>query len=643
MNQLTNTVRLEIKDQIGIIITNNPPVNALGHSVRKGIFDGIQLCEKEENIRTIIIICEGRTFFAGADIKEFGKPMAGPKLGEVLNKIEACNKPVIAAIHGTALGGGLETALSCHYRVAVKSAKLGLPEVKLGLLPGAGGTQRLPRVIGPEKALEMIAFGNPISAQEAFEYGLVDLVVEQDLLKETIEYAKELIARGAPPRRTSQLTEKIEKYQGRTDIFENFKKKYENRFRGQEAPYACIEAVKAALEMNFEDGLRYERQLFEKLMRGTQSKALRYYFFAERKATKIPGIGKDTPILNVKKAGIVGLGKMGRLVAMTFAEAGIPVTVVDVNEDALQKGLNFISRTYENQISEGKLTKEYANQRMSLINGTVDYEPIEDVDIVVEVVSEDINLKKEVFSKLDLICKKDAIFATATAYLDINDIASSTKRPEYVVGLHFFGAADFMRLLEIVKADKTSDAVIATCLKLAKKFNKKPVVVGVCYGFAANRMFEALYKEAERCILDGSSVEQVERVFYEFGFPMGPFKLMELIGIDIDLEREGSTHSTMISDEDVLKRCLYAVINEGAKILDEKVAFRASDLDVIWVNGFGWPAYKGGPMFWADKVGLDKILDEIKGFQVKFGSHWKPAKLLEYMVKEKKNFIDLNK
>lgn len=694
MTRITSAVSLEKKESIGILYIDNPPVNALGIDVRKGLAEGVTLAAQDADIAAVVIICRGRTFCAGADIREFGKPMQLPSLPEVLEVIEKCKKPVIAAIHGTAFGGGLETALTCHFRIAVKSALFGLPEVKLGLLPGAGGTQRLPRIAGVEKALEMITSGNPVNTAQALDTGLIDKAVDGDLEENAIAFAKQVITNQPSLRKVSEREDKIASARQNPGIFDDFRKKNAKRFRGFEAPEACIKAIEAAVRLPFKEGLVRERELFTQLMSGSQSAAQRHYFFAERQVAKIPDIPKDTPVYDIKKVGVMGAGTMGGGIAMNFVNAGIPVTILEQKQEFLDRGLGVIRKNYEISASKGKMTNDDVEMRMKLITGTLSMEDFADVDLVIEAVYENMDLKKAIFAKLDAICKEGAILATNTSYLDVNEIAAQTRRPEWVIGLHFFSPANVMRLLEIVRAEKTSKAVLATSLAIARKIKKIAVMVGVCFGFAGNRMFARRKKEAENLILEGALPAQIDKVLYDFGFPMGPYVLADLIGIDLGWDREhsagrtlqevlcekgrfgqksgagfykyekgsrapvpdpeidqviidfskklGITRNDSISDEEVLERCIYPIINEGAKILEEKIAVRPSDLDVIWVNGYGWPVYRGGPMFYADLVGLDKILESLKKYQQRFGDAWKPAALLEQLVREGKNFGGLN-
>lgn len=693
MIAVTEAVSLEKQGDIGLLWIDNPPVNALGYPVRKGMADGITMAMADGEIKAVVVICKGRTFCAGADIREFGTPPKAPHLPDVLTVFDQCGKPIVAAIHGTAFGGGLETALSSHFRIAVPSAQFGLPEVKLGLLPGAGGTQRLPRLIGPEKALPMIATGNPIGAAQALKEGLIDEIVEGDLGTAAVAFARKVLAEKRPLRQVSAMNEKVEAARDKPEIFADYRKQLARTARGFEAPQACVKAVEGAVHKSFAEGCAYEHELFTELMSGSQSAAQRYYFFAERQVAKIPDIPAETPKLDIRKVGIIGAGTMGGGIAMNFVNAGIPVVLVESQQAFLDRGLGIIKKNYDITAAKGKMSTDDVDRRMGLITGTLAMEDLADVDLVIEAVFENMDLKKEIFGKLDAICKKEAILATNTSYLDVNAIAAQTGRPESVLGLHFFSPANVMRLLEVVRGAQTSRIVLATALDLAKRIKKIAVVVGVCYGFAGNRMFSQRRRESEKLILEGALPAQVDKVVYEFGFPMGPFVLYDLIGNDLGWSKESSTSSTIremlceqgrfglkagkgfynyekgsrtpvpapevdqliidfskkkgydrrsISDEEILQRCIYPIINEGAKILEEKIAVRPSDLDVIWINGYGWPLYRGGPMFYADLIGLDKVLAAMQKFQAQHGDDFKPAALLEQLVKEGKGFKDLN-
>ncbi|MFW5988613.1 MAG: 3-hydroxyacyl-CoA dehydrogenase NAD-binding domain-containing protein [Desulfosudaceae bacterium] len=693
MNKEDLAVKLEKQDGIGLVRIDHPPVNTLAHPVREGLARCLDQALEDEKIQAVIIICEGRTFCAGADIKEFSQPIQAPALGEVLNKIEDCPIPVIAAIHGTALGGGLETALACHFRVAVPDASMGLPEVRLGLIPGAGGTQRLPRLIGLTAALKIITTGKFVTAEEALALGLIDELAQDGLEKCALSLAEAIIAEQRPPRRVRDLTEKIEAAGNEPDLVDNFRRSMASRFRGMEAPEAAIKAVEACLTMSFEHGLNYERTLFEGLMAGTQSAAQRYYFFAERQAAKVPDLPKHTPVQEIRQAAVIGAGTMGGGITMNFVKAGIPVTLVETTRENLDRGLNVIRKNYDVSAGKGKISPATVDQRLSMISGSLAIEDVFDADIVVEAVYEDMALKKKIFTRLDQICGPETILATNTSYLDVNELAAQTRRPDYVLGLHFFSPANVMRLLEIVRAGQTSLTVLATALKLAGKMKKIPVVVGVCHGFAGNRMFARRKREADALILEGARPEQVDQVLYDFGFPRGPFALYDLIGLDLGWSRETSTGSTIreklcemgrfgqksgagfykyeknsrqpipdpeidrlirdfaeergysrrdISDREILERCLYPIINEGARILEEGIASRPGDLDVIWVNGYGWPVYRGGPMFYADSIGLGNVLETIKSYRARLGEAWEPAPLLLRLAAERKGFQDLN-
>ena len=689
MLEITDTVSLEKDLDIGLLWIDNPPINALGYSVRKGLIDGVAAAEKDDDIKAIVVICRGRTFCAGADIREFGKPPEKPYLPDVMDAFDACSKPVIGALHGTVLGGGVEVALACHFRIAVPDTKFGMPEVKLGLLPGAGGTQRLPRLIGPERALKMIATGDQVNVATALKDGLIDQVVDGELMTAALVFARKVVAENRPLIRVRDMVEKIQAAQSKPEIFSDYRRKIARSARGFEAPEACIKAVEAAANQPFEQGTAYERELFLQLRGGAQAAAQQYYFFAERQVSKIPFIPKDTPLLNIGKVGVIGAGTMGGGITMNFINAGIPVVLVETRQEFLDRGLATIRKNYDVTVSKGKMTAEEVDHRMGMISGTIEIADLADVDLVVEAVFENMDLKKQIFSKLDDICQPQAILATNTSYLDVNEIAARTRRPESVLGLHFFSPANVMRLLEIVRGGKTSIQVLATCVNLAKKLDKIAVVVGVCHGFAANRMYAQRKRESDKLILEGAMPAQVDRVLFDFGFPMGPFALYDLIGNDLGWSKETSTGGSIkellceqgrlglkagkgyfnyekgsrtpkpapevdrlimdfsekmgfsrreISDEEILERCIYPIINEGAKILEEGIAVRASDLDVIWINGYGWPKYLGGPMYYADQVGLNQVLRTLKKLQASHGDDFEPAPLIEKLIRENKTF-----
>jgi 3-hydroxyacyl-CoA dehydrogenase len=678
-----------LEGDVGVITLNSPPVNALSAAVRDGIADGMAKAFADPGAKAVVLICEGRTFIAGADITEFGGERKGADLLKVMQDMENAPKPVIAAIHGTALGGGLETALSCHYRVAVPSARCGLPEVALGLLPGAGGTQRLPRIVGVEKALEMMTSGSHVPAPQCLAMGLVDEIVEEGKLREgAIAFARKVVAEGRPLKKVRESNEKVEAARGHPEIFENFRKANARKFRGFLAPEYNIRCIEAAVNQPFDEGMKTERRLFTELMTGPQSAAQRYAFFAERQANKIPDVPDDTPQIPVASVGIIGAGTMGGGIAMNFANAGIPVTIVEVKQDALDRGLGVIRKNYERTASRGGMTAADVEKRMGLIKGSLDMKDLAPVDMVIEAVFERMDIKKDIFTKLDAICKPGAILATNTSALNIDEIAAVTKRPEAVIGLHFFSPANVMKLLEVVRADHTSKPVIATSMKLAKKIGKIAALVGVTPGFVGNRILGQRQREAQKLMFEGAMPWDIDRVLYDFGFPMGPFAMSDLAGLDIGWVKENSKGETIrdvlcemdrrgqktgagyydydenrgahpspvtekiiqdfvaksgvnprrISDEEILERCLYPMVNEGAKILEEGKAIRASDIDVIWENGYGWPVYRGGPMWWGDHIGLDKILARMKEFQSRMGDVYKPAALLETMVAQGKKF-----
>ena len=668
-----------------IVLSNNPPVNALGAAVRQGLVDAIEQAEGDDSVKAVVIACEGQTFFAGADITEFGKPPVMPWLPQVVDRIEECTKPVVAAIHGTALGGGLEVALACHYRVAVPSAKLGTPEVKLGLLPGAGGTQRLPRVAGVKKALEMCATGNPIGAKEGFDCGLIDRLVEGELIPHAVGYAEE-VRDVRPLPKSSERQDRLNECNPET--FDTFRKENGRKFRGFEAPEANIKAVKVACEKPYSEGVIEERKLFMELMSGTQAKAQQYFFFAERKAAKIEGLAEDVRPRDIKRVGVIGAGTMGGGISMNFLSAGIPVTIVEMGQEALDRGTGLMRKNYEATAAKGRLTTEQVEQAMGLLSPTLDFTALADCDLIVEAVYEDMDIKKEVFGRLDTIAKPGAILATNTSYLDINEIAASISRPGDVVGMHFFSPANVMKLLEVVRGDKTAPDVLLTAMQLGKKIRKVAVVAGVCHGFIGNRMLMPRQVEATKLLLEGASPEQVDRVHVEFGMPMGPFQMADLAGVDIgwhrdvnrienvrdalcaidrwgqkkgagfydydekrrpspspvvqqiieDFAKQQGVERREISDQEIVERTLYTMVNEGAKILEEGIAQRASDIDVVWVYGYGWPVYRGGPMFWADTEGLAKIVEGLRRQEARMKPEFSFSQLLLDKVEKGEKF-----
>jgi 3-hydroxyacyl-CoA dehydrogenase len=650
---MTSPIRTERHDDVLVIISDNPPVNALGAAVRQGLEAAIKEGVADASIAAMVIRCDGRTFFAGADITEFGKPMVEPGLPTVVDMIEASTKPIVAAIHGTALGGGCEVALGCHYRVAVPSAKLGTPEVKLGLLPGAGGTQRLPRIAGVAMALEMTAKGDPISAKKAQEAGLIDKIVgENSLEADAIAFANEVKAKRPIPRASERTV------QPDPDAVAAFEKANGRRFRGFDAPAANIACVVKATETSFADGIAFERQEFMKLMMGNQSAAQRHIFFAERQAAKIDDVPADTVKRPIKRVGVIGAGTMGGGIAMNFLSAGIPVTIVEMAQEALDRGTGVIRKNYEATAAKGRMKPEQVEAAMGALNPTLDFDALGDCDLIIEAVYENMDVKKDIFTRLDGLAKPGAILASNTSYLDIDEIAAVTKRPQDVVGMHFFSPANVMKLLEVVRGAKTAPDVLATVMDLAKKIKKVAVVAGVTYGFIGNRMLMPRQVEANKLLLEGATPEQIDRVHVAFGMPMGPFQMADLAGVDIGWHRDPNrienvrdalaaegrwgqkkqagfydydekrnptpsprvaeiiqewrdktgTPQHEVTDEEIVERTLYTMVNEGALILEEGKAQRASDVDVVWIYGYGWPVYRGGPMFWAQSEGLGKIV-----------------------------------
>ena len=691
MTAINDVTKLDVIENVGVLTLNSPPVNALSANVREGLDIGIKKAIENNDVQAIVIICEGRTFIAGADISEFGKEPKGPSLFEVQDIMENSSKPVIAAIHGTALGGGLEVALTCHYRIAVKSAKCGLPEVNLGLLPGAGGTQRLPRLVGVEQALKMVTSGLHLPAEQCLQNGLIDkLANNDDLLNDSISFAKEIIEENRPLKKVRDIDEKVKAARGNDELFQNFRKSIERKTRGFLAPEYNIQCIEAAVNKPFDEGIKVERDLFIKLISGNQSAAQRYFFFAQRQVAKIPDIPKETELLDINKVGIIGAGTMGGGIAMNFANAGIPVTIIEQNQEQLDKGIGIIRKNYENTAAKGRISLEDVEKRMQFIDGNISIDSLSDKDLIIEAVFENMDLKKEIFSKLDLIAKDSAILATNTSALNINEIAETTKRPESVIGLHFFSPANVMKLLEIVRGEKTSKQIIATSMGLAKTIGKTAALVGVCPGFVGNRILAQRQREANKLILEGALPWEIDDALFDFGFPMGPFAMSDLAGLDIGWDKETSRSETIrdilcengrfgqksgkgfyiydenrnklpdsdvekiiqefadnkqikrreIEKDEILKRCLYPMINEGFKILDEGMAIRASDIDIIWINGYGWPIYEGGPMFYGNLIGYDKILSWLQDMEKDHGSDFSPSPYLEKVVEEKINIFN---
>lgn len=683
---MTDVATWAVEDAVGILTIYSPPVNALGLAVRKGLSDGIAALNADPAVQAIVLICGGRTFFAGADIAEFGKPFLVPTLIDVLAELEASAKPVVAAIHGTALGGGLETALVCGYRIAVPSAKFGLPEVKLGLLPGAGGTQRLPRLVGPAVALDMMVSGSPIGAARAVELGIVDRLAGEGRLREdATAFARSIV--GQPVVLVRDRQDRVDPYRGRPELFAEFRKKNARAFRGFKAPENIVRAIEAAVALPFDQGIARERALFAELESSIESQAQRYAFFAERNTSKIPDVPSATRTLEVNTVGVIGAGTMGGGIAMNFLNAGIPVTLVEMSQEALDRGLGVIRRNYENSAKRGRLTEAQVDQRLALIRPTLDLTALAEVDLVIEAVFEEMAVKKEIFARLDGIAKPGAILASNTSFLDLDEIAAATSRPEWVIGMHFFSPANVMRLLEVVRGRMTSNEVIATAMKLAKRIDKVPVLSRVCWGFIANRIMVQRDRQADVLVLEGPTPQEIDRAIYDYGFAMGPFQMIDLVGLDVinrevkertvagdlvKLDRLGqkknggyydyddnrkATPSPVAAEiiaefarfkgveskgaqtpDEIVCRLLYPVVNEGAKLLEEGIALRASDIDMAAILGYNWPVYTGGPMFWADMVGLSQIVAKLKWYEAQFGERFKPAALLEKLAAEGGSF-----
>ncbi|MCH7636363.1 MAG: enoyl-CoA hydratase/isomerase family protein [Proteobacteria bacterium] len=681
-------VSYELVDSVGVITVNNPPVNALSHSVRAGILEAIRAAQDDAS-EAVLIICEGRTFIAGADISEFGKPPQEPHLPDLLNEIEASEKLVIAAMHGTALGGGFELTLACHYRIALDTAKVGFPEVKLGLFPGAGGTQRVPRLAGVAAALDLMGSGNPISVSQAVDLGLVDEIVSEDLRDSALAYTKRLLKEDAPLRRASQLeVEPVE-----DSLFDDYRAQFSKRARGQVAPQKMLEAVQAATTMSFADGQARERELFVELMQGQQSTALRHVFFAERLAGRISGFPRGIENRSVERVGIIGGGTMGGGIAMSFANAGFQVTLLEINDEALARGLSIVDKNYAGSVKRGKLSEENAAACRGRIRGVTDYDELGDADLVIEAVFEDPELKKDIFKRLDAACKPGAILATNTSYQDVDAIAAATNRPEDCLGMHFFSPAHIMKLLEVVRGAKTADDVLSTVMALGKKIRKVPVMSGVCYGFIGNRMLAPYFREAQLCLIEGGIPEGVDGALYDFGMAMGPISVGDLAGLDVGykarqvlaedqrgdprayrvpdalveagrlgqksgegfyrydpetrqkssdpkvieiIEREAKAlgiERLAIDADEIVDRLIFSLVNEGLRIIEEGIAQRPSDIDIVYVYGYGFPAWRGGPMYYADTVGLDHVLERILEFRDRFGEeNWSPAPMLEKLV-----------
>src|ERR1700693_1654970 len=701
---MSDLVQLTKQNDIAVITINNPPVNALSPGVPEGISEALDQIEKDDTVKAAILIGGGRTFVAGADIKEFGKVTAGKKRGAgllpLLLKIEDSSKPVIVAIHGTAFGGGLELAMAGHFRVTVSSAQVGQPEVKLGIIPGAAGTQRLPRLAGVAKAVEMCITGNPVAAEEALKFGIIDKIIEGDLLSGAVAFAREVADKPAP--KTRERNAKLGNAAENTPVFAGARENAASKQRGLRAPLAAIDAIEAATTMPFAEGCEVEQKLFIECLFSDQSKSLVHVFFSERETSKIPDVPKDTPLIPIKSAAVIGAGTMGGGIAMVLANAGIPVLLREADQGAVDRGLATIQSNYTNSVKRGRFTAEIAEERLKLIKPTLTYEGFANVDLVIEAAFEGMALKKEIFKELDRVCKPTAILASNTSTLSIDEIASATKRPESVIGMHFFSPANVMRLLEIVRGKATAKEVIATCMALSKTLGKVGVLVGNCRGFVGNRMFGPYRREAQFLVEEGASITAVDKTLTDFGMAMGPLATGDLAGLDVgwrirkeyrhlevpgirqpfaedrlcelgpygqktgagwykyddqrratpdplvtELVRkwvdEAGIAQRQISTGEITDRCLYALVNEGARILEEGYALRASDIDIIYLNGYGFPAHRGGPMWYADTVGLKQVCDRVSGFHRQHGEIWRPAPLLKRLADEGKRFADFGK
>ena len=700
---MPGSVTFERHDDVALLRLTNPPVNGLSFAMRAALGARVAEALADDAVEALVIAGADRMFCGGADIREFSAPPppGAASLPAILDEIEASPKPVVAAIHGVAAGGGMEVALACHVRLAAPGTRLGLPEVTLGILPGAGGTQRMPRLIGVEAALEVIVVGKLHPVEKAVALGFVDECVEGDLLATAIARARQLAADRTSLRRASELEEHLEAARGRPGIFDDFRKKMAKRARGFDAPYACVDCVEKALTMPYAAALKNERAVFNQLRESDQSAAQRHAFFAEREVAKIPDVPKDTPALPIATAGVVGCGTMGGGIAMSIANAGLPVTVLESSQEALDRGMAIIRKNYAATVAKGRLSQAEMNARLARITPTLEDADLGAADIVIEAVFEELSLKREVFSRLDRACKPEAILATNTSTLDVNVIAAATSRPEQVIGTHFFSPANVMKLMENVRGARTSPQTIATVMKLSKVLGKVGVLVGVCDGFVGNRMLYAYRRQADFLLEEGALPAQIDKVIYDFGLPMGPYQMADLAGLDVswrvrkaqaptrpahlryspiadrvcELGRYGqktgagwyryeegsrapisdpAIHELIagvsaelgierrtIGDDEIVPRCLYPLVNEGAKILEEGLALRASDVDVIWMHGYGFPRYRGGPMFWADLVGLRTIYDTMSRLHDEHGEWLEPAPLLKRLAEQGKGFKDL--
>ena len=700
---MSDVVTVSNRNGVAIITLQNPPVNGLGFAVRTELEAALRTATDDDTVQALVITGDGKMFSGGADIREFGHPPpeGTPPLPKLIDTIEASDKPVIAAIHGVALGGGCEVTLGCHVRLATPDARVGLPEVTLGILPGAGGTQRMPRLVGVPAALDLIVNGKLVPAKQALALGIIDDIIEGDIVDAAVAHARRMVSENLPIRRASALDDKVVEARSTPEVFDNFRKTMARRARGFEAPFACVDCVEAAVNLPFTEGIVTERARFRELVASDQSKAQRHAFFAERQVSKIPDVPKSTPTLPLDTAAVIGCGTMGGGIAMNFANAGIPVTVFEVSQEALDKGLTTIRKNYAATVSKGRLSQSEMDQRLSLISTTVDYNDLTSVDVVVEAVFEDMALKKEVFGKLDTVCQPETILATNTSTLDVNEIAAATSRPSKVIGTHFFSPANVMKLMENVRGAQSSPETIATIMKLSKAIGKVGVLVGVCDGFVGNRMLYAYRRQSDFLLEEGALPAQIDKVIYDFGMPMGPYAMGDLAGLDVGwrirqqqaatrpphlrystvadrvcelgrfgqktgagwfryedgsrtpipdpivdelilkISQENGLTRREVGDQEILERCMYPLVNEGAKILEEGLAQRASDIDVIWMYGYGFPRFRGGPMFWADLVGVQTIYDTMSRLHDEHGDWLKPAPLLKRIAEQGKGFSDL--
>ena len=700
---MSDVVTVSNRNGVAIVTLQNPPVNGLGFAVRTELEAALRTATDDDTVQALVITGDGKMFSGGADIREFGQPPpeGTPPLPKLIDTIEASDKPVIAAIHGVALGGGCEVTLGCHVRLATPDARVGLPEVTLGILPGAGGTQRMPRLVGVPAALDLIVNGKLVPAKQALALGIIDDIIEGDIVDAAVAHARRMVSENLPIRRASALDDKVIEARSTPQVFDDFRKTMARRARGFEAPFACVDCVEAAVNLPFTEGIVTERARFRELVASDQSKAQRHAFFAERQVTKIPDVPKSTPALPLDTAAVIGCGTMGGGIAMNFANAGIPVTVFEVSQEALDKGLNTIRKNYAATVSKGRLSQSEMDQRLSLISTTVDYNDLASVDVVVEAVFEDMVLKREVFGKLDTVCQPETILATNTSTLDVNEIAAATSRPSKVIGTHFFSPANVMKLMENVRGEQSSPETIATVMKLSKTIGKVGVLVGVCDGFVGNRMLYAYRRQSDFLLEEGALPAQIDKVIYDFGMPMGPYAMGDLAGLDVGwrirqqqaatrpphlrystvadrvcelgrfgqktgagwfryedgsrtpipdpivdelilkISQENGLTRREVGDQEILERCMYPLVNEGAKILEEGLAQRASDIDVIWMYGYGFPRFLGGPMFWADLVGVQTIYNTMSRLHDEHGDWLKPAPLLKRMAEQGKGFSDL--